>query len=297
MEMNRDEATYRVRLGHAEMLKGGVIMDVVTPEHAAIAQEAGAVAVMALERVPADIRAAGGVARMSDPDVIRRIQETVTIPVMAKCRIGHFVEAQVLQALEIDFIDESEVLTPADEKNHIDKWAFTVPFVCGATDIGEALRRIGEGAAMIRTKGEAGTGNIVEAVRHARSVNSEIRRIRTLGREELMSTAKVNGAPVDLVIYVNEHGRLPVVNFAAGGIATPADAALMMQLGMDGVFVGSGIFKSSDPERRAKAIVKAVSQYDNPGIIAEVSAGLGEAMPGINVTDMPEADRMARRGW
>ncbi|MDM7992886.1 MAG: pyridoxal 5'-phosphate synthase lyase subunit PdxS [Candidatus Fermentibacter sp.] len=295
--MNRDESTERVKLGHAEMLKGGVIMDVVTPEHARIAQEAGAVAVMALERVPADIRAAGGVARMSDPDVIRRIQETVTIPVMAKCRIGHFVEAQVLEALEIDFIDESEVLTPADEKNHIEKRAFRVPFVCGATDLGEALRRIGEGAAMIRTKGEAGTGNIVEAVRHARAVTSEIRRITTLGAEELMSTAKVMGAPYDLVCWVKENGRLPVVNFAAGGVATPADAALMMQLGMDGVFVGSGIFKSSDPARRASAIVKAVSQYGNAALIAEVSAGLGEAMPGISVSDMPEADRMARRGW
>ncbi len=295
--MNRDESTERVKLGHAEMLKGGVIMDVVTPEHARIAQEAGAVAVMALERVPADIRAAGGVARMSDPDVIRRIQETVTIPVMAKCRIGHFVEAQVLEALEIDFIDESEVLTPADEKNHIEKRAFRVPFVCGATDLGEALRRIGEGAAMIRTKGEAGTGNIVEAVRHARAVTSEIRRITTLGAEELMSTAKVMGAPHDLVCWVKENGRLPVVNFAAGGVATPADAALMMQLGMDGVFVGSGIFKSSDPARRASAIVKAVSQYGNAMLIAEVSAGLGEAMPGISVSDMPEADRMARRGW
>ena len=295
--MNRDESTHRVKLGHAEMLKGGVIMDVVTPEHARIAQEAGAVAVMALERVPADIRAAGGVARMSDPDVIRRIQETVTIPVMAKCRIGHFVEAQVLEALEIDFIDESEVLTPADEKNHIDKNGFRVPFVCGATDLGEALRRIGEGAAMIRTKGEAGTGNIVEAVRHARAVTSEIRRITTLGAEELMSTAKVMGAPCDLVLYVKENGRLPVVNFAAGGVATPADAALMMQLGMDGVFVGSGIFKSADPVRRASAIVKAVSQYGNAALIAEVSAGLGDAMPGISVSDMPEADRMARRGW
>lgn len=295
--MNRDEATYRVKLGHAEMLKGGVIMDVVTEEHARIAQEAGAVAVMALERVPADIRAAGGVARMSDPDMIKRIQEAVTIPVMAKCRIGHFVEAQILEALEIDFIDESEVLTPADEKNHIDKRAFKVPFVCGATDLGEALRRIGEGASMIRTKGEAGTGNIVEAVRHARTVNSEIRRIATLGIDELMSTAKLLGAPYDLVRFVKENGRLPVVNFAAGGVATPADAALMMQLGMDGVFVGSGIFKSSDPERRAKAIVKAVSQFDKPQILAEVSAGLGEAMPGISLSDMPEADRMARRGW
>ncbi|MCC6871348.1 MAG: pyridoxal 5'-phosphate synthase lyase subunit PdxS [Candidatus Fermentibacter sp.] len=295
--MNPDETTCREKLDHAERLKGGVIMDVVTEEHARIAQEAGAVAVMALERVPADIRAAGGVARMSDPDMIRRIQKAVTIPVMAKCRIGHFVEAQILEALEIDFIDESEVLTPADEKYHIDKRAFKVPFVCGATDLGEALRRIGEGAAMIRTKGEAGTGNIVEAVRHARTVNSEIRRIATLGNEELMTTAKLLGAPYDLVRFVRDNGRLPVVNFAAGGVATPADAALMMQLGRDGVFVGSGIFKRSDPERRAKAIVKAVSRFDKPEILAEVSAGLGEAMPGISLSDMPEADRMARRGW
>ncbi len=295
--MNRDESTYRVKLGHAEMLKGGVIMDVVTPDHARIAQEAGAVAVMALERVPADIRVAGGVARMSDPDVIRAIQEAVTIPVMAKCRIGHFVEAQVLEALEVDFVDESEVLTPADESHHIDKWGFRIPFVCGATNLGEALRRIGEGAAMIRTKGEAGTGDVVEAVRHARSVLGEMARIRTMPRGELMTRAKELGAPYDLVVFVHENGRLPVVNFAAGGVATPADAALMMQLGMDGVFVGSGIFKSGDPARRAKAIVEAVSQFDKPEIIARVSAGLGEPMVGINVTSIRPEDRLAGRGW
>ncbi len=293
----REESVYQVKLGHAQMLKGGVIMDVVTPEHARIAQEAGAVAVMALERVPADIRAAGGVARMSDPEVIRRIQEAVTIPVMAKCRIGHFVEAQVLEALEIDFIDESEVLTPADEKHHIDKWSFKVPFVCGATNLGEALRRIGEGAAMIRTKGEAGTGDIVEGVRHARCVLDEIARLKSLPREELMTAARELGAPFDLVCFVHDEGRLPVVNFAAGGIATPADAALMIQLGMDGVFVGSGIFKSGNPEKRAKAIVEAVSQFDKPSVIAEVSAGLGEPMTGINVTSLRPEDRMASRGW
>lgn len=295
--IERDEATYAVKTGHAAMLKGGVIMDVVTPEHARIAQEAGAVAVMALERVPADIRAAGGVARMSDPEVIRAIQREVTIPVMAKCRIGHFVEAQVLQALEIDFIDESEVLTPADERHHVDKHSFRVPFVCGATCLGEALRRIGEGAAMIRTKGEAGTGDIVQAVRHARCVLDEIRRIASLPREELMTAAKELGAPFDLVLSVHDSGRLPVVNFAAGGVATPADAALMMQLGMDGVFVGSGIFKSGDPARRAKAIVEAVSQFDRPEIIAEVSAGLGEAMHGISASALPQGDRLADRGW
>jgi pyridoxal 5'-phosphate synthase pdxS subunit len=293
----RDEGTFKVKLGHAQMLKGGVIMDVVTPEHARIAQEAGAVAVMALERVPADIRASGGVARMSDPEMIRGIQDAVTIPVMAKCRIGHFVEAQVLEALEIDFVDESEVLTPADEKHHIDKWAFRVPFVCGATNLGEALRRIGEGAAMIRTKGEAGTGDVVEAVRHARCVMDEIRRIHTLPREELMTTAKELGAPYDLVCHVHEHAALPVVNFAAGGVATPSDAALMMQLGMDGVFVGSGIFKSGNPEKRARAIVEAVSQYDKPDVIARVSTGLGEAMVGINVSSLRSEDRLASRGW
>jgi len=293
----RDEGSWKVKCGHAQMLKGGVIMDVVTPEHARVAQEAGAVAVMALERVPADIRATGGVARMSDPEVIARIQEAVTIPVMAKCRIGHFVEAQVLEALEVDFIDESEVLTPADEKHHVDKWAFKVPFVCGATNIGEALRRIAEGAAMIRTKGEAGTGDIVEGIRHARSVLDEIRRLASTPAEELPSAAKDLGAPLDLVSFVRENGRLPVVNFAAGGIATPADAALMMQLGMDGVFVGSGIFKSGSPEKRARAIVEAVSQYDKPEIIAKVSAGLGEPMVGIDVHSLRAEDRMASRGW
>jgi pyridoxal 5'-phosphate synthase pdxS subunit len=293
----RDEGSWRVKIGHAQMLKGGVIMDVVTPEHARIAQEAGAVAVMALERVPADIRASGGVARMSDPEIIGRIQEAVTIPVMAKCRIGHFVEAQVLEAIEVDFIDESEVLTPADEKYHVNKWAFKVPFVCGATNLGEALRRIAEGAAMIRTKGEAGTGDIVEGVRHARAVLDEIRRILTLPAEELGTASKELGAPLDLVASIRESGRLPVVNFAAGGIATPADAALMMQLGMDGVFVGSGIFKSGDPEKRARAIVEAVSQFDKPDIIARVSAGLGEPMVGINVHNLKAEDRMASRGW
>ena len=277
--------------------KGGVIMDVINAEQAIIAQEAGAVAVMALERVPADIRTQGGVARMSDPDMIKRIQEVVTIPVMAKCRIGHFVEAQVLQSLEIDFIDESEVLTPADEANHVNKWDYKVPFVCGATVLEEALRRIAEGAAMIRTKGEAGTGNVVEAVRHARSVLGEIRRLQSTPFEELMSRAKVMGAPYELVKYVHENGKLPVVNFAAGGIATPSDAALMMQLGLDGVFVGSGIFKSGNPAQRAKAIVEAVSQFNDPGVIARVSTGLGEAMVGINISTIPKNERMADRGW
>jgi len=279
------------------MLKGGVIMDVVTPEHAKIAEEAGAVAVMALERVPADIRAHGGVARMSDPELIQRIKKAVSIPVMAKCRIGHFVEAQVLEALEVDYIDESEVLTPADEAYHIDKHAFTVPFVCGCRNLGEALRRIGEGAAMIRTKGEAGTGNVVEAVRHARAVLGEIKRLQATPREELMAVAKEMGAPYDLVRQVAETGKLPVVNFAAGGIATPADAALMMQLGMDGVFVGSGIFKSADPARRARAIVMATTHYNDPKIIAEVSKGLGEAMPGIELSAIPASERLAERGW
>ncbi|MBD3370612.1 pyridoxal 5'-phosphate synthase lyase subunit PdxS [Candidatus Fermentibacteria bacterium] len=294
---NRETGTFEVKSGHAQMLKGGVIMDVVTPDQAIIAAEAGAVAVMALERVPADIRAHGGVARMSDPEVLAAIQEAVTIPVMAKCRIGHFVEAQVLQALEVDFVDESEVLTPADESNHVNKWDFEIPFVCGATSLGEALRRIGEGAAMIRTKGEAGTGNVVEAVRHARSVLDDIRRLQSTPPEELMTTAKNMGAPHHLVEYVHEHGKLPVVNFAAGGIATPADAAMMMQLGMDGVFVGSGIFKSGNPEKRAKAIVQAVSQYDRPEVIAEVSKGLGVAMVGINISEIPPEERMAERGW
>jgi pyridoxal 5'-phosphate synthase pdxS subunit len=281
----------------AQMLKGGVIMDVVNAEQAKVAEEAGAVAVMALERVPADIRAQGGVARMSDPEKILEIQEAVTIPVMAKARIGHFVEAQVLEALEVDYIDESEVLTPADEANHVDKWAFTVPFVCGATNLGEALRRIGEGAAMIRSKGEAGTGNVVEAVRHMRAIVGGIRRLTTLGSEELMTEAKSLGAPYDLVRWVAQNGKLPVVLFTAGGIATPADAALMMQLGADGVFVGSGIFKSSDPEKRAAAIVKATTHFKDAKAIAEASKGLGEAMVGTEMGDLTEGERLATRGW
>lgn len=292
-----EKGTLRVKTGFAEMFKGGVIMDVVNAQQAEIAQEAGAVAVMALERVPADIRAQGGVARMSDPKLIKEIIGAVSIPVMAKCRIGHTVEAQILQALGVDFIDESEVLTPADESFHIDKHAFRVPFVCGATDIGEALRRIGEGAAMIRTKGEAGTGNVVEAVRHARSVMGAIRQIQALPREELMTYAKNHGAPYELVLWVHENGKLPVVNFAAGGVATPADAALMMQLGMDGVFVGSGIFKSGDPRKRAKAIVRAVTHYNNPEVLAEVSEDLGEAMVGINLDFLSEEEKLAKRGW
>ena len=295
--MVEEKGTWVVKKGLAQMLKGGVIMDVVTPEHAKIAEEAGACAVMALERVPADIRAQGGVARMSDPEVIVRIMEAVTIPVMAKCRIGHFVEAQVLEALGIDYIDESEVLTPADEKFHVNKNAFTVPFVCGCRDLGEALRRIGEGAAMIRTKGEAGTGNIVEAVRHMRTVMDGIRRVKGLPEEELMAEAKTLGAPYELVKEIHETGVLPVVNFAAGGVATPADAALMMQLGADGVFVGSGIFKSEDPARRATAIVKAVTHYNDPKIIAEVSRGLGDAMPGLDIKMIPEESLLAGRGW
>ncbi len=295
--MARDTGNWTVKVGLAQMLKGGVIMDVVTPEHARIAEEAGACAVMALERVPADIRAQGGVARMSDPELIMRIKDAVTIPVMAKCRIGHFVEAQVLEALGIDYIDESEVLTPADEAFHVDKHAFKVPFVCGCRNLGEALRRIGEGAAMIRTKGEAGTGNVVEAVRHARAVLGEIRRLQTMVPEEMMTAAKEMGAPYDLVVEVAKLGRLPVVNFAAGGIATPADAALMMQLGVDGVFVGSGIFKSSDPARRAKAIVEATTHFRDPKIIAEVSRGLGEAMPGLEIGAIPAGERLAERGW
>ncbi len=299
--------TTTVKTGFAEMFKGGVIMDVVNAEQARIAEDAGAVAVMALERVPADIRAQGGVARMSDPEKIVEIIEAVSIPVMAKVRIGHFVEAQILEALGVDFIDESEVLTPADEHYHVDKHAFTVPFVCGATSIGEALRRIGEGASMIRTKGEAGTGNVVEAVRHAREVLGAIRRIQAMPIEELMTFAKDNGAPVDLVRYVHEHGKLPVVNFAAGGVATPADAAMMMQLGLDGVFVGSGIFKSgaSLPEqerrqawfKRAQAIVKAVTHFNDPQILAEVSRNLGEAMVGIDLDTLPEEQLLASRGW
>ena len=295
--MEATTGTFAVKKGLAQMLKGGVIMDVVTPEHARIAEEAGACAVMALERVPADIRAQGGVARMSDPELIIRIKESVTIPVMAKCRIGHFVEAQILEALKIDYIDESEVLTPADEEHHILKHNFTVPFVCGCRNLGEALRRIGEGAAMIRTKGEAGTGDVVEAVRHARTVLGEIRQIQNMPEEELMAYAKNIGAPYELVKETRELGRLPVVNFAAGGIATPADAALMMQLGVDGVFVGSGIFKSGDPARRAAAIVKATTHYRDAGILAEVSKNLGEAMVGRNISQMPELEKIAGRGW
>ena len=292
-----DTGTWAVKKGLAEMLKGGVIMDVVTAEHARIAEDAGACAVMALERVPADIRAAGGVARMSDPKLIREICEAVTIPVMAKCRIGHFVEAQILEALKIDYIDESEVLTPADESHHINKHDFKVPFVCGARNLGEALRRIGEGAAMIRTKGEAGTGNIVEAVRHMRTVMDEVRKLRNMPNEEIMAEAKELGAPYELVAEVHRTGKLPVVNFAAGGVATPADAALMMQLGADGVFVGSGIFKSSDPASRARAIVKATTHYKDPEILADVSAGLGEPMRGIEIGSIPKEELLAKRGW
>jgi pyridoxal 5'-phosphate synthase pdxS subunit len=292
-----ETGTETVKRGHAQMLKGGVIMDVVTPEHARIAEEAGACAVMALERVPADIRAQGGVARMSDPDLIMRIMDAVTIPVMAKCRIGHFVEAQILEAIGVDYIDESEVLTPADEQNHIDKHGFTVPFVCGCRNLGEALRRIGEGAAMIRTKGEAGTGDVVEAVRHARAVLGEIRRLTTMRPDEWMAYAKEIGAPYELIKETTELGRMPVVNFAAGGVATPADAALMMQLGVDGVFVGSGIFKSGNPSARAKAIVKAVTHYNDAKILAEVSKNLGEPMVGIGVSELPETARLAGRGW
>jgi len=291
-----ETGTFRVKSGLAQMLKGGVIMDVVTPEHAKIAEDAGACAVMALERVPSDIRADGGVARMSDPTMISGIIDAVTIPVMAKARIGHFAEAQVLQALGVDYIDESEVLTPADENNHIDKSDFNVPFVCGCRDLGEALRRIGEGAAMIRTKGEAGSGNIVEAVRHARKVMGEIRRIQNMDEAELMSVARDLRAPYDLVVDVHNLGALPVVNFAAGGISTPADASLMMQLGVDGVFVGSGIFKSSNPSRMANAIVKATTHYQDAAMVAEVSRGLGDAMPGLDVRNMPESEQFATRG-
>ncbi len=295
--MEQQTGTFAVKKGLAQMLKGGVIMDVVTPEHAKIAEDAGACAVMALERVPADIRANGGVARMSDPGLIMKIMDSVTIPVMAKCRIGHFVEAQILEAIGVDYIDESEVLTPADESNHILKHDFKVPFVCGCRNLGEALRRVGEGAAMIRTKGEAGTGDVVEAVRHARTVLGEIRRLTTMADEELMSYAKEIGAPYELVKETKELGRMPVVNFAAGGVATPADAALMMQLGVDGVFVGSGIFKSGDPARRAAAIVKAVTHYQDASILAEVSKDLGEPMVGRNISQMPEAEKIAGRGW
>jgi pyridoxal 5'-phosphate synthase pdxS subunit len=289
--------TERVKRNFPEMLKGGVIMDVVTPEHARIAEEAGAAAVMALERVPADIRAQGGVARMSDPELILAIKDAVTIPVMAKCRIGHFVEAEIIQALGVDCIDESEVLTPADESFHVNKHEFTIPFVCGARDLGEALRRIGEGAAMIRSKGEAGTGNIVEAVRHLRAITDGIRRLTVLPEEELMTEAKNLGAPYELVREVRALGRLPVVLFCAGGVATPADAALVMRLGCDGVFVGSGIFKSADPLRRAKAVVKATTHYEDPHVLAEVSRGLGEPMRGIEVSAIPERELMASRGW
>ena len=292
-----ETGTWRVKTGLAQMLKGGVIMDVVNAEHAKIAQEAGACAVMALERVPADIRAAGGVARMADPTIIEAIMKTVSIPVMAKCRIGHFVEAQTLQALGVDYIDESEVLTPADESHHVWKHDFKVPFVCGCRDLGEALRRIGEGAAMIRTKGEAGTGNIVEAVRHMRAVMDGIRKLVNMPQEELMTAAKEMGAPFALVEEIHKTGKLPVVNFAAGGVATPADAALMMQLGADGIFVGSGIFKSGNPEVMAKAIVKATTHYQNPEIIAEVSKNLGEAMPGLDIKQIPADELLATRGW
>ncbi len=295
--MDKKVATFTVKKGLAQMLKGGVIMDVVTVEHARIAEDSGAVDVMALERVPADIRAHGGVARMSDPALIQEIMESVTIPVMAKCRIGHFVEAQIIEALGVDFIDESEVLTPADEAHHINKHLFKIPFVCGCRNLGEALRRIGEGAAMIRTKGEAGTGDVVEAVRHARSVFGAIRRLKNMPDEELMSFAKEIGAPFETVKETKDLGHLPVVNFAAGGIATPADAALMMQLGVDGVFVGSGIFKSGDPALRAKSIVEAVAHYDDPKILAEISKGLGEPMVGIEVSELPQAERLAERGW
>ncbi len=290
-------AKSRVNKNLAQMLKGGVIMDVTTPEEAKIAEKAGAVAVMALERVPADIRRDGGVARMSDPEMIKNIVKAVSIPVMAKVRIGHFVEAQILEAIEIDFIDESEVLTPADDNHHIDKTIFKVPFVCGATNLGEALRRIAEGASMIRTKGEAGTGNVVEAVRHIRLINSQIKNLTAINKEELMEKAKEYRAPYDLIKYVAENGKLPVVNFAAGGLATPADAALMMQLGTDGIFVGSGIFKSGNPEKRAKAIVEATTYYDDPQKLAEISEDLGTAMSGLNVDTLPEEDRMAKRGW
>jgi len=296
-DTSREIGTLRVKTGLAEMLKGGVIMDVVTPEQAKIAEDAGAVAVMALERVPADIRAQGGVSRMSDPTMVEGIVAAVTIPVMAKCRIGHFVEAQILQSLGVDYIDESEVLTPADEEHHIDKHQFTVPFVCGCRNLGEALRRIAEGAAMVRTKGEPGTGNVVEAVRHMRTVTAEIARIKGLRSEELYAAAKDLQAPYELVKWVAENGKLPVVNFSAGGIATPADAALMMQLGCDGVFVGSGIFKSGDPAKRAKAIVEATTHFENPDVLAKVSRNLGEAMVGINISDIPENELMASRGW
>lgn len=294
---NSNNDGFDVKVGLAEMLKGGAIMDVTNAEQAKIAEDAGACAVMALERIPSDIRRDGGVARMSDPDMIQKIKDTVSIPVMAKCRIGHFAEAQIIQALEVDFIDESEVLTPADEANHIYKKDFKVPFVCGATNLGEALRRIAEGAAMIRTKGEAGSGNIVEAVRHMRALQDEMSRLTTLGKEQLMSIAKNMGAPYDLVCYVAEHGELPVPNFSAGGIATPADAALVRQLGAQAVFVGSGIFKSDDPAARAVAIVKATTHYDDPAVLLEVSRGLQPGMRGLEMSEIPEEERLATRGW
>ncbi len=292
-----NESSYKIKVGLAEMLKGGVIMDVVTPEHARIAEDSGAAAVMALERVPADIRATGGVARMSDPELIIKIQESVTIPVMAKCRIGHFVEAQILESLGIDFIDESEVLTPADDRFHINKHVFNIPFVCGCRDLGEALRRIGEGAALIRTKGEAGTGDIVEAVRHMRTLKDDIRRISALPEEELMTVAKEFGAPYELIIETAKTGKLPVPNFSAGGVATPADAALMIHLGAESVFVGSGIFKSGNPSARARAIVEAVTFYNEPAKLAEISRNIGEPMTGIGMTQIIDTDRLAIRGW
>ena len=295
--MTAETGSFTVKKGLAQMLKGGVIMDVVTPEHARIAEDAGACAVMALERVPADIRAEGGVARMSDPELILKIMDAVTIPVMAKARIGHFVEAQILEALGVDYVDESEVLTPADEENHIYKHDFKIPFVCGCRNLGEALRRVGEGAAMIRTKGEAGTGDVVEAVRHARTVMGQIRHLANLPEEEIMAFAKDLGAPYELVLETKKLGRMPVVNFAAGGIATPADAALMMQLGVDGVFVGSGIFKSGDPAKRADAIVKAVTHYNEPKILAEISRNLGEPMVGRQINSLSESELIAGRGW
>ncbi len=296
-QLGEQKSTWQTKVGLSEMLKGGVIMDVINPEQAIIAEEAGAVAVMALERVPADIRREGGVARMSDPKMIKEIMDVVTIPVMAKARIGHFAEAQILQALGVDFIDESEVLTPADDLFHINKHDFKVPFVCGCRDLGEALRRIGEGAALIRTKGEAGSGNVVEAVRHMRTLLRDIRRIHSTPIEELMTEAKNLGAPYDLVLEVHRTGRLPVPNFSAGGIATPADAALMRQIGAETVFVGSGIFKSGDPKRRAKAIVDATTHFDNPDIVAEVSCDIGEPMVGINISTLPKEELMASRGW
>jgi pyridoxal 5'-phosphate synthase pdxS subunit len=292
-----EKGTLRVKAGLAEMLKGGVIMDVTTPEQAKIAEDAGAVSVMALERIPADIRATGGVARMTDPEIILKIMDTVSIPVMAKCRIGHFAEAQILEAIGVDYIDESEVLTPADERYHVNKWDFKVPFVCGATNLGEALRRIGEGAAMIRTKGEPGTGDVVEAVRHMRSIRDDIVRIAALPVEEMMTVAKELGAPYELVLYVHEYKKLPVVNFSAGGIATPADASMIMQLGADGIFVGSGIFKSENPLKMAQAIVEATTHYGNPEVLAKVSKGLGMAMPGLNVAKIDQKDIVSNRGW